>query len=150
MGDHQNGLLIVPGRPAQKIHHVPAALGVEISRRLVRENKRRTGNQRPPDGHPLLLSAGKLSRQMLPPVFQTQHLQDLIHPTLIRLPVIQQQREDDVLLHVQLRDQMKGLKDKADILSAEDSPFILVHGKYIPPVQIYFPGVGLVQPSDTV
>ena len=64
--------------------------------------------------------------------------------------VIQEQRKEDILLHIQFRDQMEGLKDKADVLASEDGTLIFIQRKEIQTVQQDFSGSRRIQPSDAV
>ena len=74
-----------------------------------------TGNQGAANRDTLLLSAGKLAGQMVAPCGQAQHRQQFFQILFIGLLVVQQHRENDILLHRQLRDQVEALEDKADI-----------------------------------
>ena len=126
MRNHQDGLLIVPGCPYQQIHDVLAAFGIQIAGRLIRQYQKRARDKGASDCHALLLPAGKLSGQVVPPVGKPQNLQDLILLFRVRIAVIQKQRKDNILLHVQFRDQMESLEDKADILTPENSTAVFV------------------------
>ena len=87
---------------------------------------------------------------MIPPVREPQHLQDLIHPFLIRLLIIQKNGENDILLHVQLGDKLKRLEDKSDVLPPEHGALIFLHGEQILPVQQDLPCCRRIQPAHTV
>ena len=65
MGNHQNGLLVPAGRLFEQGNHLACVLRIQITGRLVGQNKRRLGEQRTPDSDALLLPAGQLARQMV-------------------------------------------------------------------------------------
>ncbi|MNL55262.1 hypothetical protein D3C87_1786600 [compost metagenome] len=82
---------------------------------------------------------------MIAPVRQGQNGQDFIHIRLIRLLIIEQQWESDILLHIKLRDQIERLKDKTDIPAAEYGQFLVLHAKNIVPVDPYLAGRRRIQ-----
>src|SRR6185503_11949027 len=61
-GNRDSALLI---EPLKNIHHFNRSAAVEISRRLVRQNNRRTIHKRASDGDALLMAAGKLVRHIM-------------------------------------------------------------------------------------
>jgi hypothetical protein len=69
---------------------------------------------------------------------------------LIRPLVIQQQRECDVLLYVQFRDQVKRLKNKPNVPAAEYRKPFFRHRKKILPANQYFSGGGVIQGSHYI
>ena len=81
---------------------------------------------------------------------QVQYAQKLLQIFFIRLPVIQQQGKNDILLHGQLRDQVEALKDKADASAAEYRQAAFLHGKNIPSVDPDLTGCGSIQPADQI
>ena len=60
---------------AEDAHDLGAAGGVEVAGRLVGEQEGRLGDQRPGDGHPLLLAAGQLGRLVVEPVAEAEPLE---------------------------------------------------------------------------
>ena len=81
---------------------------------------------------------------------QIQNTQQLFQILFIRLPVIQQQRKNDILLHGQLRDQIKALENKADISASKNGQAAFLHGKNIPAVNPYLTGCGSVKRADQI
>ena len=134
----------------QQIHHVPAAFGIQISCGFIRKDQGGLHDQGPSDGHPLLLAAGELARQMAPPFGQSQHGKKLVDSLPVGLLVIQQKGESDVLLHIQLIDQVKGLEHETDVSPSENRAFFFIQGKQILPVQEDFPFGGRIKSADTV
>ena len=64
--------------------------------------------------------------------------------------VVQQHREQDVLLHGQFRDEVECLKDKTDITAAEDRQFPVFHGKNILAVNQHLAGSRRIQSADQI
>jgi len=61
----------------------------------------------------------KAAGQMVASFSQPQHIQQFIDKFLIRSPIVKQQRESDILFHIQFRDQIERLKDKSNVLTPE-------------------------------
>ena len=87
---------------------------------------------------------------MTAPLAEVQHIQQFFQIRRVRLLVVQQYREQDILLHGQLRDQVERLKHKADVPAAEDGALPLFHGKQISPVQQHLAGGRGVQPAQQI
>lgn len=60
----------------QQINDFSGILGIQIAGRLVRQNDTGLIDQRPSNGHPLLLTAGKLRGQMSFALVQIQNAND--------------------------------------------------------------------------
>ena len=69
-------------QPHKKLHDLDACFGVEVARRLVRENDRRVVHERPRDGDPLLLPSGELVRMMAFPAFEAPRSSRTLLPVL--------------------------------------------------------------------
>ena len=145
-----NALLIFGRHGLQKRNDFLAVFTVQISCGFIGHNQGRTGNERPANRHALLLAAGKLTGQMLPALCQSQHMQQFIHKFLIRGFVVQEERESQILLHVQFRNQIKGLKDKSNVLPPENGQLLLGHGEHIFPIDPDFARRGIVKPAHNV
>ncbi len=61
----------------QELHDRPASGGVELAGRLVGQQQARMVDQRPGDGHPLLLPAGHLVGSMVGALSQTDQVEHL-------------------------------------------------------------------------
>ena len=59
------------------VHHLDARAGVEVAGRLVGQQDRRVVDERPRDGHALLLAAGQLVRVMVRPLLQADRRRGL-------------------------------------------------------------------------
>ena len=87
---------------------------------------------------------------MMPPRRKSEHLEDLINVRLLRPAIIEQQRENDVLLHIQLRHQLVGLEHKADAAPAKDRPRFLAHREQILPIDEHLAAARHIKPADAV
>ena len=75
--DHHGGLAARLHRVAQELEDLAARRGVEVARRLVREEDGRARDERPRDRDALLLAAGELRRAVLPAVRQADVREEL-------------------------------------------------------------------------
>ena len=74
----------------EQIQHPLLILFIQVARRFIRENNRRFVDQRPGDTHTLLLTTGKLARQVrhtMPKPYLFQHLprRRFIHHAVVML-----------------------------------------------------------------
>src|SRR5439155_23604764 len=105
-------------QPPQQREDFLRRLRVEVSRRLVRQNQIRIGDDGAGDRHALLLAARQLARQVPEAVSETHQLQrrgGVLHAFLF-LERGELQRQLDILNRRQHRNQVKTLEDKADVL----------------------------------
>ena len=87
---------------------------------------------------------------MLPTVFKIQHGQQFFQICPVRLLVVQQHREQDVLFYGQFRDEVECLKDKTDIAAAEDRQLPVFHGKNILAINQHLAGSRRIQSTNQV
>ena len=104
---------------AEELEDLAAGLRVEVAGRLVGEDDGRLRDQRARDRDALLLAAGELGGPVLPPVLQPDRLDQLLEPRSVGLLAGDRQREDDVLLGGEHRQQVEELEDEADVLAPE-------------------------------
>ena len=81
---------------------------------------------------------------------QAQQIQNLLDFCGVRLSIIQEQREHNILLYVQFRNKLKRLEDKTDVASPENRALFLFHGEQILPIHENTPGSWCVQSPDAV
>ena len=119
MGDHDGRLAVGRHRVAQQVEDLAARRRVEVARRLVGEHDGRPRDERARDRDSLLLAAGELGR----PVRETLREPDLAvsSSTHSRSGFVsgQLEREDDVLLAREHRQQVEELEDEPDVLAPE-------------------------------
>ena len=102
----------------QRIHHFGGGGRVQVAGGFVGQQQARAVHQSAGNRHPLQLPARELLRQTCAQAVQAHCRQHGLHPGIFLL-VQQQQRQGDVLRHVQMRQYMKGLKHKADLGAAQ-------------------------------
>ena len=121
---------------------ISAGARVEVAGRLVGQQDFGLVYQRPGDGHPLLLAAGKLPGLVGGPLLQPDGPQRLQR----RFPDFGTIRIDERQFHVfqgaDPRQQVKGLKDKSDFLIADLGQFVAVQAADFPAVQNVGPPLG--------
>ena len=76
-------------------------------------------HERAGDGDTLLLAARELRGPVGSPVVEAGALDDLVDPLLVDLAAGELEREPDVLLCVQHREEVEELEDEADVLAPE-------------------------------
>ena len=117
--DHDERLAVVLHRRAQQLEDLAAGLRVEVAGRLVREDDGRPAHERAGDRDALLLAAGELGRAVRAPVLQADLVEQVLEEVLVRLRPGEREREGDVLLGGQHRQQVEELEDEADVACAE-------------------------------
>ena len=75
VSDHDQGDLFLLIELREDVHDLRARLGVQVSGRLVRQDQGGIVQQRPGDGDPLLLAAGKLVGLVVRPALQPDRVQ---------------------------------------------------------------------------
>ena len=100
----------------EQVEYLLGGVGVEVPGGLVGHDERRIGDDRPGDPHPLLLAAGELAGTMAEAVGQADQLQRRQHlaAPLRRRQRQQEQRQLDVLVGCQHRQEVIELEDKAE------------------------------------
>ena len=91
---------------------------VQVASGLICQDDSRIIDQGPAYGHALHLAARKLPGQMIAPVGEPHHLQDLVNPVFVPVLLAEEQRQLDVLSRCQRRHEVELLEDKAYILPA--------------------------------
>ncbi len=151
MRNHHNSLPELCTGALDKPQHLGAGLAVKVAGRLVGQHNSRFGNQGAGDSHTLLLSAGKIVRHIFQFIFQPQQMNDLVQKLLIHRVPVQLHRQDDVLIHIQDRNKVIVLEDKADVAAAEDGKlFVVLLCQFFVLGQSLLPLVGSVQPAHHV
>src|SRR5205823_9942459 len=105
----------------EQIHHGFAITGVQVTSRLVREQDRGMTSERTRNRDTLLLTTGKLTREMLRAMAHADTLERSNHMflTLTRRHAAIGERELDVLVHREIADEVKALEDEADLAIAD-------------------------------
>ena len=116
-------LIDLPEEP----HHVICRGAVECAGRLIGEEQAGAGDEGSGDGDALLLSAGHLIRQVIPPGEQSHAIKVLLgelHP-LAGADTLVVEREGDILQRSLEGDEVEGLEDKSDLMPPELRSFVL-------------------------
>ena len=127
VGHHDNGgaFFVEVG---EQVHHLAAIFRVEVARRLVGEDELGVGDHGAGDGHPLLLTARELLREVVFAVLDGHARHDVVD-TLFALGggnVHVAQRQFDVLKHVEFVDEVEALEHEADVALAELGAVLLL------------------------
>ena len=128
MGDEHGGDARLSLDAANLFPHLQSQAGVQIGKGFVQQEDIRPLDQRPCNGHPLLLPAGQLARLALEEILdlhQSGHLQGTAADLLLPLLVVDQ-REGDVLLHRQMGIEGIVLKHQTN------APLFWGQGRHIP------------------
>ncbi len=114
MRDENSGRVVALELRAQQCEHFGRGIRIEIAGRFVRQHEARPMCQRPRDRHSLHFTAGQLRSADRSPIEHADRSQHLA--TRARSPVrraVERQRQPDVALDGQVRQQMKRLKDES-------------------------------------
>ena len=116
MGHHDDGLAVLAIEDLQEIEDLFGVVAVEVAGGLVAHQDGRIGDDGPGDGHTLLLPAGQLTGLVLRAVIEADDGQRRlgVAAALLARELGQQQREFDVALGVQHRQQVVELENEAD------------------------------------
>ena len=101
--------------PVEESHDADACAGVEVARRLVAQEDRRSIDESPSDGDPLLLAAGELMGQALLLARKPDEVQDLGNARLDVAAILADdlKGESDILEYVFIREQSEVLKHRS-------------------------------------
>ena len=127
-----------------------AGLAVKITGRLVAEKNGRVTVESATDGNPLLLSAGELTRKVIPTVSQTEMLNNGIQTLPVEFTSVEQMRQGDVFLYVEYRHEVVELIHQADLTAAENGEPVFFQRVHVRAVDEYLPGRGFVYTSQNM
>ena len=126
MGDHHDRLAeLVDGAPHER-QDLAAGRAVEVAGRLVGEDDRRSAGERAGDGDALLLATRQLARAVRQPVAQADRVDHVVDPRRVALGAAEHQRQRDVLLGGERRDQVVRLEHEPDLLAAQFGEVLVV------------------------
>src|SRR5882724_1175152 len=131
-------------KPLELHPHLVAQERVEVRERLVEQQHARLGDERPGEGHPLLLAAGELARVSGPERAEPHQLQHALYArTQLGLPhPAPAEAEGDVLEHGHVREERVRLEDQAEV------PPMDGHPRDVLPREDDLAAVGLDEPGD--
>lgn len=125
MGNHDDRLAF-PVQGLEQLHDLPGRLAVKTSGRFIGQKDRRIIDNGPGDRDPFLLATGKLVRQAIRLVGQTDFGQDQSRHLILffGLDPGNRHRQLDILQDRQIGDQLEGLEDYADVFTTEIGPLL--------------------------
>src|ERR687895_436071 len=124
--DHHDRLPELVHRLAQHPQHLLARLRVEVAGGLVGEYHGRLRYQRPGHRHALLLAAGQLGRAVREAVGQPNRLHEAPQPLGVGPLAGDREREHDVLLRREDRQEVEELEDEAELVAAQPGQVAVV------------------------
>ena len=139
--DDDEGMSIFLVQLANQVKQDLAVLAVEITGGLVGHNQLGAVHQRPGDGHPLLLAAGKLVGFVLQAVGQSHVGEQLAGVVRIILPMIalDHARDQHILQSGEFCQKMMELENKADIIVAEAGQLRFAVAEHILTIDVQLP-----------
>ena len=128
-----------PVQFGEQLHHFGSVLRVQVTGRLIGEDDLRIRNDSTCDGHTLLLSSGKLLREMARAVADVHPFQDIVHHLLTLAGFYFQvgKREFHVFEHVQFVNQVEALEHETDVAFADLRTLLLLEMPDFPGIKNY-------------
>ena len=123
---------------------------VEVAGRLVGEEHRRPGDERAADRHALLLPARELGRAVVSPVAQPDLVEQCVDPLALGLLPGDRERQHDVLLRREDRQQVEELEHEADVAPAQERQLAVAHRRDLAVLDDDVPGGRTVKPGQDV
>jgi hypothetical protein len=129
--DEQNGFVQIAIEGIEQVEDFLGRARIEITGWLVRDDQRGIGDDRPCDADTLLLTAGQLAGTVLEPIRQSNQVEGVEH-LLLALRARQRQQQErqlDVLVRGEDRQQMIELENEADVPGAPARELALRHSR---------------------
>src|SRR6266851_2036784 len=117
--DHDDGLAQIFIQLPQHLQHDFRVFRIQVSCGFIGEENLRLIDDRPRDGHALLLTAGKLRGLVMKTSRQTEHLRYDIEAVRVESVAMNKLRDGDIALGRQGGEQIETLKDEADFVAAQ-------------------------------
>src|SRR5207253_569500 len=152
VGRHHERPTGAAGEVVEAVQHLAASLEVEVARRLVSEDQQRVVHQRPHDRDALLLAAGAAIGKALGPIREPDQFQEVAGSARAVLPRagVEFERQPEVFLDGQRRDQVEELEDEADVTPAEERALPLGECRHRRAVDDHLARRGHVDPAEQV
>ena len=126
MSDNNERLTVFLVGNLEKVYDLLAVFGVKVSCRLIGKHHRRRIHQSPTDGYSLLLTSGKLIRQVVFPTGKPERGYKLFEPVAVDLLPVHKHGERDIFRYIEHRNEVVELIDQPNLTAAEDSKLFLV------------------------
>src|SRR5579859_5161207 len=150
VGDHDDGLAEVFVQAAQHFEDDFGILGVEVAGGLVSEQDFRFVDDGASDSDALLFAAGHFGWLMCEAAFEAEHLCDNVEAMGIEAVAMNILSDGDIALGGQRGEEIKALKDEADLAAAELGALGVAHFGQIVAVNKHSAFRSLCQPADDV
>ena len=135
---------------ADEAEDLGRGLGVEVARRLVGEEHRRARHERAGDGDALLLAARELGGPVRAAVLEAGRRQELLEPLALGPRACDRERQGDVLLRRQHREQVEELEDEADVATPELREVVVLERRDVDAVDLDRAARRLVETGEDV
>ncbi len=148
MGHHDDGGAVAV-QFLEQLHDAARHVRVEIAGGLIRQQQPRRPGERAGDGHALLLAARQL-RRVVPAARRQSHPGQRVLDAAAPLGAVEAavaQRNLDIVLHVQVRNQVERLKDEADLLVAQSRALIVIQAAHVGAVQLILAAAEFLEQS---
>ena len=128
MGDEHDRLVEALGKAADHVHDLFRRPCVEVAGRLVGKHHLGVRDECARDAHALLLSAGHLVGKVIHAVFESHAAEHFLRlqQSHVRVDALEHQRHGHIFRRRQLRQQVVGLEDEADVLLPKGCELIFV------------------------
>src|SRR5207249_6712591 len=150
VGDHDDGLPELV-EPLEDREDLRARVGVEVPRRLVRENHRGIVEQRPRDRDALLLSTGELAGAVPHPIAEADLSKrgEGARAVIVAIAAVHEWQLD-VLDGVEAREEVARLEDEADVLVSDRGELVVGQLADVLAGQLVGAGVGDIEAAQHV
>src|SRR5699024_6885117 len=150
MGEHQGGLVELAHAQPQEVEHLLGGAGVGGAGGRVGGDDRGGGDEGAGVGDRLRLAAGELRGEVQAPSGGAEGGGARLQPCPVRARAGEIERQKDVLLGGQHRQQVEGLEVEADLLPPQLGERIVAEGGDLGAVQQDRTGVDHVEPGEDV
>ncbi|MBA2297469.1 MAG: ATP-binding cassette domain-containing protein [Actinobacteria bacterium] len=148
--DHDRRLAVLVDGVAHQREDLAAGGRVEVARRLVGEEHRRTRDERARDGDALLLAARELGWAMAPAIGEPGRVEQLLEPLALDPGTGDREREGDVLLGGEHRQEVEELEDETDVPPAKPGQLVVLQGRDLHAVDLDRAARRPVEPGENV
>ena len=132
MGDNDHGHIGLAAGILQQLQDGLAGVVIQGAGRLVAQQQLGFFGQSPGNGHPLLLAAGELGREVVGPLCQT-HLRENL--SRVQMILADLHRQLHILQSRQVGNQVIELENKADVIPAVGGELLFVIAGDVLPIQ---------------
>jgi hypothetical protein len=152
MRDNQDRRIQVLVELVDKLQDFRPRCGVEISRRLVREEDRGIDGKGTRYRNALAFAARKLVREVIHAVVKVNHLEKLFGPCLnfVEGPVTKVQWQSDIFKRTQRGEEIEELKDESDFVATDAREIVIPQAREVLTLDLDCAGGRTIQPSDQV